>query len=78
MSKLSTIRYKLDLVNRQLALADIIQPQIVERWYADDVALLLQIADAALAYEEATQIPDGVRQAERDLFSTLAPLKEAV
>lgn len=47
-------------------------------WYCQDIALLLAVASAALAYEEATQIPDGVQQAEQSLFSALAPLKESV
>lgn len=46
------------------------------REYDRDVTLLLQLASAALAYEEATQIPDGVQRAEQALFSALAPLRE--
>jgi hypothetical protein len=74
MTRLGRIREHRDLIERGYAPF----PDELLQWYREDIAPLLCTADAALAYEEATQIPDGVQQAEQDLFSTLVPLKEPV
>lgn len=74
MSRLKHIHNHLELIERGYAPF----PDELLQWYREDIAPLLCTADAALAYEAATQIPDGVQRAEQDLFSTLAPLKEAV
>lgn len=79
MSKLDVIRERLNTIAMRFQ-DDRIQNggTVPSGWYRRDVALLLAVADAALAYEESTQIPGGAQQAEQDMFSTLAPLKEAV
>ncbi len=74
MTVLDRIRLRLNQFQRGFSGG----PDDLLDYYTDDVALLLVVAVAALAYEEATQIPDGVQQAEQDLFSALAPLKGPV
>lgn len=72
MTRLDQIRARLEQLQRGFSGS----PDDLLDYYTDDVLLLLAVVSAALAYEEATQIPDGVQQAEQALFSTLAPLKE--
>lgn len=72
MTRLDAIRTHLNLVQRD---ANARPVPLVERWYADDVALLLELADAALAYRAATQVPDGVAAAEQMMFEALERLE---
>lgn len=45
--------------------------------YADDVEILLNIAESALAYRAVAQIPDGVQAAEQVLFAALDELEQS-
>lgn len=74
MIRLEQIRARLEQLQRGFSGG----PDDLLDYYTDDVVLLVAVADAALAYEAATQIPDGVQRAEQDLFSALAPLKELI
>lgn len=72
MSKLDEIRARLSRLqwreNSSEAALD---------YYIEDIAALLQITDAALAYRAATQAPDGVQAAEQRLFEVLERLEQA-
>lgn len=72
MIRLDAIHSHRDLIERGY----VPFPDELLQWYREDIAPLLQLASAALAYEEATQIPDGVQRAEQALFSALVPLRE--
>lgn len=69
---------KLDTIREHLSRAEDGLPYIGDLliWYRGDVALLLQLADAALAYRAATQVPDGVAAAEQALFEVLDRLEK--
>ena len=64
MNQLNAIRIRLEHI-RQGHLPPL-SGSLLE-WYCQDIALLLQLADAVLAYRAATQVPDGVQAAEQAL-----------
>lgn len=74
MNRLDHIRKNFDQAQRGLS------PDLdgLLEWYVDDVTLLLQVADAALIYRTATQVPDGVQAAEQKMFEALDRLEAAV
>lgn len=72
MSKLDDIRERLTEV-RSGSFGWDLEDMACE--YDRDVALLLQLADAALAYRVACAVPDGVAVAEQALFEALDRLE---
>lgn len=75
MSKLNDIRARLAHFNTGKytgSLYDLLDD------YIDDVSLLLQLVDAALAYRAAVQVPDGVQAAEQKMFEVLERLEKSL
>jgi hypothetical protein len=70
---------RLDRIQERLVLARRIygSGRVLASWYVDDVAVLLDVATAALTYRDATRIPDGVQRAEQVLFSALNRLEQS-